>query len=98
MNDGSPHENGSAQGGEGPSPTLQPIFLFADSQLLFFRDEEGPFLVRPIAWPTGRGLLLLTCGPFGNVVRMIPPLVVSGEQVVDGLEIWEKAVQQAVGD
>lgn len=48
MNDGSPHENGSAQGGEGPSPALQPIFLFADSQLLFFRDEEGPFLRRAI--------------------------------------------------
>ncbi|MGH3623219.1 MAG: aspartate aminotransferase family protein, partial [Sciscionella sp.] len=27
------------------------------------------------------GLLLLTCGPFGNVVRMIPPLVVDAEQI-----------------
>jgi len=29
--------------------------------------------------------LLLTCGPFPNVVRMIPPLVVTEEQVEDGL-------------
>jgi 4-aminobutyrate aminotransferase len=39
------------------------------------------------------GLLLLTCGPFGNVVRMIPPLVVTEDQVEDGLEIWAGAVQ-----
>jgi 4-aminobutyrate aminotransferase len=42
------------------------------------------------------GLLLLTCGPFGNVVRMIPPLVVSAEQVEDALEIWSAAVAVAV--
>ena len=39
-----------------------------------------------------RGLLLLTCGPFGNVVRMIPPLVVTEEQVDDALEIWAGVV------
>jgi 4-aminobutyrate aminotransferase len=42
------------------------------------------------------GLLLLTCGPFGNVVRMIPPLVVSAEQVEDALEIWSAAVAVAI--
>ena len=40
-----------------------------------------------------RGLLLLTCGPFGNVVRMIPPLVVTEEQVEDGVGIWTTAVE-----
>ncbi|WP_163505609.1 aspartate aminotransferase family protein [Fodinicola acaciae] len=38
------------------------------------------------------GLLLLTCGPYGNVVRMIPPLVVTGEQVDEGLDLWSKAL------
>lgn len=67
----------------------------------FVTSEGGPdpaVAVRAQQGAAELGLLLLTCGPFGNVVRMIPPLVVSGEQVVDGLEIWEKAVQQAVGD
>lgn len=41
------------------------------------------------------GLLLLTCGPYGNVVRMIPPLVVSAEQVDDGLALWRRAVDTA---
>ena len=42
-----------------------------------------------------RGLLLLTCGPFGNVVRMIPALVVTHEQVDDALQIWADSVTAA---
>ncbi|MFD0535902.1 aspartate aminotransferase family protein [Actinomadura luteofluorescens] len=44
-----------------------------------------------------RGLLLLTCGAYGNVVRMIPPLVVTGEQIDDGLALWADAVTDALG-
>ncbi|GAA2792834.1 aspartate aminotransferase family protein [Saccharopolyspora taberi] len=43
-----------------------------------------------------RGLLLLTCGPHGNVVRMIPPLVVDSAQVDEGVRLWAEAVQAAV--
>ncbi|GAA3358641.1 aspartate aminotransferase family protein [Saccharopolyspora gregorii] len=43
-----------------------------------------------------RGLLLLTCGPAGNVVRMIPPLIVTAEQVDDGVALWSEAVSAAV--
>jgi 4-aminobutyrate aminotransferase len=39
-----------------------------------------------------RGLLLLTCGPRGNVVRMIPPLVVNAEQVDEAVQLWRQAV------
>ncbi|MGW1741887.1 aspartate aminotransferase family protein [Nocardia sp. NPDC001965] len=35
-----------------------------------------------------KGLLLLTCGAHMNVVRMIPPLIVSEEQITDALAIW----------
>ncbi|GAB3210947.1 aminotransferase class III-fold pyridoxal phosphate-dependent enzyme [Marinactinospora endophytica] len=41
------------------------------------------------------GLLLLTCGPHGNVVRMIPPLIVTEEQVDAALDVWERAVADA---
>ncbi|RKT87988.1 4-aminobutyrate aminotransferase [Saccharopolyspora antimicrobica] len=43
-----------------------------------------------------RGLLLLTCGPHGNVVRMIPPLIVTGDQIDEALRLWEEAVGAAV--
>ncbi|MBO0828265.1 MAG: aspartate aminotransferase family protein [Streptosporangiales bacterium] len=42
------------------------------------------------------GLLLLTCGVHGNVVRMIPALVVDTEQVDTAVEIWGEAVASAV--
>lgn len=42
------------------------------------------------------GLLLLTCGAYGNVVRMIPPLIVTEAQIDDALGIWSHAVADAV--
>jgi 4-aminobutyrate aminotransferase len=38
-------------------------------------------------------LLLLTCGPWDNTIRWIPPLIVSEEQVESGLRIFERALQ-----
>ncbi|MGE2691771.1 aspartate aminotransferase family protein [Mycolicibacterium pulveris] len=39
-----------------------------------------------------RGLLLLTCGAWGQVVRFIPALVVNAEQVDEAAGIWSDAV------
>ena len=39
-----------------------------------------------------RGLLLLTCGAWGQVVRFIPALVVNAEQVDAAADIWREAV------
>jgi 4-aminobutyrate aminotransferase len=39
------------------------------------------------------GLLLLTCGPHANVVRMIPPLIVTAEQVDEAVAIWAEVVR-----
>ena len=37
------------------------------------------------------GLLVLTCGTYGNVLRFLPPLVISEAEVDRGLEILESA-------
>lgn len=39
-----------------------------------------------------RGLLLLTCGAWSEVVRFIPALVVSSGQVQDAAGLWEESV------
>ena len=44
-----------------------------------------------------RGLLLLTCGAHGNVVRMIPPLVVDAAQIDEAVQIWSEAVAATSG-
>ncbi|OYN94349.1 aspartate aminotransferase family protein [Enemella evansiae] len=46
---------------------------------------------------TGQGLLSLTCGPLGNVVRLIPALVVSADEIDLGLERFGAAVAEVVG-
>jgi len=44
-----------------------------------------------------RGLLLLTCGAWGQVVRFIPALVVTADQVDEAAGIWADAVNAVVG-
>lgn len=44
-----------------------------------------------------RGLLLLTCGAWGQVVRFIPALVVGSEQVAEAATIWEDSVAAVTG-
>lgn len=39
-----------------------------------------------------KGLLLLSCGTFGNVVRLLMPLVITDEQLERGLTILEEAL------
>ncbi len=45
---------------------------------------------------TEQDLLSLTCGPAGNVVRLIPALVVSEEEITLGLQRFEAAVEAVV--
>jgi 4-aminobutyrate aminotransferase len=41
-------------------------------------------------------LILLNCGTYSNVVRWIPPLVVTQEQIQTALELFESALETAV--
>ncbi|BAL98581.1 MULTISPECIES: aspartate aminotransferase family protein [Caldilinea] len=42
-----------------------------------------------------RNLLLLTCGSYSNVIRWIPPLVVTAEQIDEALTIFNEAMAAA---
>jgi len=42
-------------------------------------------------------LLLLTCGTWDNTIRVIPPLVVTAEQIEDGLARFEQALARVLG-
>jgi 4-aminobutyrate aminotransferase / (S)-3-amino-2-methylpropionate transaminase / 5-aminovalerate transaminase len=58
--------------------------------------EPAPELA--LATTTGareRGLILLSCGLFGNVVRILVPLVASDEELDRGLEILEESLDHA---
>ena len=38
------------------------------------------------------GVLVLTCGTYGNVIRLLPPLVMTPELLDDGLDVLERAL------
>lgn len=40
-----------------------------------------------------KGLVILTCGKFGNIIRMLMPLVITEEQLETGLKIIEQNLQ-----
>ncbi len=44
-----------------------------------------------------KGLMLLTCGPYSNVIRWIPPLVVNQAQMDEALAIFETALAAVAG-
>ncbi|MEE8568571.1 MAG: aspartate aminotransferase family protein [Anaerolineales bacterium] len=45
-----------------------------------------------------RNLLLLTCGTYENIIRWIPPLIVTEEQIEDAVGIFAKALEEVTGD
>jgi 4-aminobutyrate aminotransferase len=44
-----------------------------------------------------RNLMLLNCGTYDNVIRWIPPLIVTAQQIDEAVDIFEAAVQEVVG-
>jgi 4-aminobutyrate aminotransferase/(S)-3-amino-2-methylpropionate transaminase len=43
-----------------------------------------------------RGVIVLTAGTYGNVVRLLPPLTIEEALLVDGLDVLEEAVDAAL--
>lgn len=45
-----------------------------------------------------RGLIVLTAGTWGNVIRLLVPLVTTDEQVREGLSVLEAAIASVVSE
>jgi 4-aminobutyrate aminotransferase/(S)-3-amino-2-methylpropionate transaminase len=56
--------------------------------------EPNPELTKAVAAHCLReGVIILTCGTYGNVIRLLPPLVISDELLLDGLDVLAAAVK-----
>jgi 4-aminobutyrate aminotransferase-like enzyme len=42
------------------------------------------------------GLVLLSCGLYGNTLRMLPPLTISDDLLHEGLDLLEKSLAEAL--
>jgi 4-aminobutyrate aminotransferase/(S)-3-amino-2-methylpropionate transaminase len=59
--------------------------------------EPAPELAKAITMRAAeRGLIVLSCGIFGNVIRMLPPLTASLELIDEGLAILEASIADAL--
>lgn len=74
----------------GPGLMVATEFTDADGQ----PDKETCKRVQKVCLESG--LMLLTCGPFENVIRWIPPLVVSEAQIDEALEIFMGSLEQTI--
>ncbi|UGT44974.1 4-aminobutyrate--2-oxoglutarate transaminase [Nocardia yamanashiensis] len=53
-----------------------------------------PVLTKAIAAEAlSRGVVLLTCGTYGNVIRLLPPLVIGDELLADGVSVLSDVVR-----
>ncbi len=42
-----------------------------------------------------QGVIVLTCGTYGNIVRLLPPLTISDELLIEGLTVLTEALAAA---
>ena len=47
--------------------------------------------------PLERGLLIITCGVYGNCIRVLVPLVIADSELEEALEAWEEALEAVLG-
>jgi len=59
------------------------------------RKPNGELCHAVIAGCAERGLILLSAGTFKNIIRVLAPLVITDEQLNQGLDILESEIQNA---
>ncbi|WP_411373997.1 4-aminobutyrate--2-oxoglutarate transaminase [Arthrobacter sp. MPF02] len=56
--------------------------------------EPNPELTKAVAAACLKeGVIILTCGTYGNVIRLLPPLVITDELLIDGLDVLAAAIK-----
>jgi 4-aminobutyrate aminotransferase/(S)-3-amino-2-methylpropionate transaminase len=56
--------------------------------------EPNPDLTKAVAAACLKeGVIILTCGTYGNVIRLLPPLVITDELLNDGIEVLAAAIK-----
>ena len=56
--------------------------------------EPAPELAKAVAAQCHScGVILLVCGTFGNVIRMLPPLVIGEDLLLEGLDVLAEALR-----
>jgi 4-aminobutyrate aminotransferase/(S)-3-amino-2-methylpropionate transaminase len=60
------------------------------------RQPDSELCSRIIKGCAAAGLILLSAGTFKNVIRILSPLVITDDQLNQGLDIMEQEIKQAI--
>ena len=66
-------------------------------ELVTDREKKTPAAAQAkalVKYCLDKGLLILSCGTHGNVIRTLMPLVITGEQLERGLAIMEEGLRE----
>lgn len=55
-------------------------------------EPDGDIVKQILDYALEEGVLFYLCGNMGEVIRMVPPLTVTKEQIDEGLQMFEKAI------
>lgn len=58
---------------------------------------DGATAAKLLAESAERGLLLLPCGAHGNIVRMLPGLVVNENEIDEAIRLWDETTDAVLG-
>jgi 4-aminobutyrate aminotransferase/(S)-3-amino-2-methylpropionate transaminase len=64
-----------------------------------FNDESGPrgdLAVAAAKKANAHGVLTLTCGTNGNVIRLLPPLGIEADVLDEGLAVLEASIRSVL--
>lgn len=62
-------------------------------------DQPNGQLVREIlAKAHQRGLILMSAGLYGNVIRLLAPLVITDDQIEEGFDVLEAVINECASD
>ncbi|GAA2037725.1 4-aminobutyrate--2-oxoglutarate transaminase [Agromyces tropicus] len=56
---------------------------------------DAALTAKVAAYAHANGVLVLTCGTYGNVIRFLPPLTIGDELLVEGLEVVAEGLRRA---
>ena len=60
------------------------------------REPDAELAERVLTRARAGGLLLLKCGPYKNVVRLLPPLTVTSAEITRAMDILTGAVRDSL--
>ncbi len=61
-------------------------------------DQPDAELTKALVQAAGRrGLVILSCGTYGNVIRFLAPLTIPDAQLKEGCNLFEQALEEVAG-